>query len=187
MKNILKNTLILTIITLISGVALGFVYEITKEPIAQAQLAAKQEACRQVFPEADKFGEVVIETDVVDEVYGALKDGKEIGYVITATSKEGYGGNIQVSVGISSSGEVNGITIISINETPGLGMNAKEPEFCAQYAGKTTESFYVDKDGGEGEAIEAISGATITTRAVTAAVNTALEFYYDELGGMVNE
>lgn len=183
MKTILKNTLVLTIITLIAGVSLGFVYEITKGPIAGAQLAAKQEACRQVFPEADAFGEVVIESQIVDEVYGALKNGNEIGYVVTVTNKEGYGGNIQVTVGITTTGEVTGITILSINETPGLGMNAKESEFCDQYAGKQTERFYVDKDGGEGEVIEAISGATITTRAVTNAVNTALEFYYNELGG----
>lgn len=187
MKNILKNTLILTAITLIAGIALGFVYEITKEPIANAQLEAKQEACRQVMPEAEKFGEIVIDTDKVDEVYGALKGDKEIGYVITATCKEGYGGDIQVSVGISSTGEVTGIAFLSISETAGLGMNAQEPEFYNQYAGKQTTQFYVAKDGGEGEPIEAISGATITTRAVTKAVNTALEFYYEELGGQANE
>lgn len=187
MNKILKNTLILSAITLIAGVALGFVFEITKEPIANAQLEAKQEACRQVFPEAEEFGEIVIKTDKVDEAYGALKGGKEIGYVVTATCKEGYGGNIQVSVGISKDGEVTGIALLSINETAGLGMRATEPEFYNQYAGKQTAQFYVSKDGGEGEPIEAISGATITSRAVTKAVNTALEFYYDELGGRVNE
>ena len=187
MNKILKNTLILTAITLIAGVALGFVYEITKEPIANAQLNAKQEACRQVFPEAEEFGEIVIETDKVDEAYGALKSGEEIGYVVTATCKEGYGGDIQVSVGISKDGEVKGIALLSISETAGLGMRATEPEFHNQYTGKQTEQFYVTKDGGEGEPIEAISGATITSRAVTKAVNTALEFYYEELGGRVNE
>ncbi len=177
MKTILKNTLILTIITLISGVALGFVYEITKDPIAKAQEMAKQEACREVFPEADSFEAVEVKTDTVDEVYLATKDGNEVGYVITATSREGYGGDIQVTVGITKEGTVNGISILSINETAGLGMNAKEPEFTSQYAGKTTNHFYVDKDGGDGESIAAISGATITTRAVTEAVNTALDYY----------
>ena len=153
MNKILKNTLILTAITLIAGVALGFVYEITKEPIANAQLNAKQEACRQVFPEAEEFGEIVIETDKVDEAYGALKSGEEIGYVVTATCKEGYGGDIQVSVGISKDGEVKGIALLSISETAGLGMRATEPEFHNQYAGNQTEQFYVTKDGGEGEPI----------------------------------
>lgn len=187
MNKILKNTLILTAITLVAGIALGFVYEITKEPIANAQLKAKQEACKQVLPEADEFGEIVIDTDKVDEVYGALKGGEEIGYVVTATCKEGYGGDIQVSVGITKDGEVKGIALLSISETAGLGMRATEPEFYDQYAGKQTDQFYVSKDGGEGEPIEAISGATITSRAVTKAVNTALEFYHEELGGRVNE
>lgn len=179
MKTILKNTWILTVITLVAGVTLGFVYEITKDPIAKAQEAAKQEACREVFPEADTFEIVEQKTDAVDEVYMAVKEGAEVGCVITATSKEGYGGDIQVTVGITSDGMINGISILSINETAGLGMNAKKPEFMGQYAGKITDHFYVDKDGGTGEEIAAISGATITSRAVTQAVNTALDYYLD--------
>lgn len=179
MKTILKNTCILTIITLVAGVMLGFVYEITKDPIAKAEEKAKQEACQEVFSDADTFDMVEQKTDTVDEVYLALKDGDEVGYVITATSKEGYGGDIQVTVGITKDGMINGISILSINETAGLGMNAKKPEFMEQYAGKRTNHFYVDKDGGDGEEIAAISGATITSRAVTQAVNAALDYYLD--------
>lgn len=177
MKKISKNTMILTVITLIAGIALGFVYEITKDPIAKAQEAAKQEACREVFPDAETFEAVDPENDTVDEVYLAMKGSEELGYVITVTNKEGYGGDIQVSVGITNEGVVNGIAILTINETAGLGMNATDPAFYGQYAGKQTTSFYVDKDGGTGEEINAISGATITSRAVTEAVNTALDYY----------
>lgn len=188
MNKIIRNTVILTLITLIAGLGLGFVYEITKDPIAQAQDDAKKKAWQEVFPEADMNDFEALDVDqavaddavkavganaTVDEVCKAGEDG----YVITTTSKEGYGGNIQITVGITADGTVNGISILSISETAGLGMKATEPAFYGQYEGKQTEKFAVSKDGGEGEPIDAISGATITSRAVTAAVNVALAYY----------
>ena len=101
----------------------------------------------------------------------------EEGYVITTTDKEGYGGDIQITVGITADGTVNGVSILTINETAGLGMRAKEPAFYEQYQGKQTERFVVSKDGGAGEPIDALSGATITSRAVTGAVNAALGYF----------
>ena len=74
-------------------------------------------------------------------------------------------------------GTVSGVSFLSISETAGLGMKAQEPSFYEQYVGVQAERFYVSKDGGEGEPIDAISGATITTRAVTGAVNTALGYF----------
>lgn len=188
MNKIIKNTLILTIITLVAGLGLGFVYEITKEPIAQAQDAAKKEAWQQVFPEArlDDFVPVEVDQDVASQVtkdLGVQATIDEVctvgdeGYVITATDKEGYGGDIQITVGITADGTVNGISILSIGETAGLGMKATEPSFYEQYQGKQTEKFVVSKDGGDGEPIDALSGATITSRAVTGAVNAALGYY----------
>lgn len=190
MNKIVKNTIILTMITLVAGIGLGLVFEITKEPIAQAQDAAKKEAWQQVFPEAslDDFEEVDVDTEVakkavkdlginatIDEVCEV--EGGEAGYVVTTTDKEGYGGDIQVTVGITSDGTVSGISILSISETAGLGMKADEPKFYGQYEGKQTEKFVVSKDGGDGEPIDALSGATITSRAVTGAVNAALGYY----------
>lgn len=188
MNKIIKNTLILTIITLVAGLGLGFVYEITKEPIAQAQDAAKKEAWQQVFPEAslDDFVPVEVDQDVASQVTKDLGIQATIdevctvgdeGYVITATDKEGYGGDIQITVGITADGTVNGISILSISETAGLGMKAMEPSFYEQYQGKQTEKFVVSKDGGDGDPIDALSGATITSRAVTGAVNAALGYY----------
>ena len=188
MNKIIKNTVILTLITLIAGLALGFVYEITKDPIAQAKDDAKKKAWQEVFPEADMNDFVAQEVDqaaadaaikavganaTVDEVCKAGEDG----YVVTTTSKEGYGGNIQITVGITADGTVSGISILSISETAGLGMKATEPAFYGQYEGKQAEKFAVSKDGGEGEPIDAISGASITSMAVTAAVNVALAYY----------
>ena len=188
MNKIIKNPILLTIITLVSGLLLGAVYGITKEPIAQAQDAAKKEAWQAVFPEAslDDFVAEEVDEAIAEQVIADLgvkatvdevcKVG-DIGYVVTTTDKEGYGGDIQITVGITTDGTVNGVSILSISETAGLGMKAKEPAFYEQYQGKQTEKFYVAKDGGEGEAIDALSGATITSRAVTGAVNTALAYY----------
>lgn len=192
MNKIVKNAAILTAITLVSGLLLGLVYEITKDPIAQAQDASKKEAWQQVFPEASLDDFEVMDVDAaaaetaaadlgvlatVDEVCAV----GDMGYVVTVTDSEGYGGNIQITVGITSDGTVNGISILSISETAGLGMRATEPEFYGQYEGKQTEKFAVSKDGGEGEPIDALSGATITSRAVTGAVNTALAYFNSAL------
>ena len=188
MNKIIKNTLILTVITLVAGLGLGFVYEITKEPIAQAQEAAKKEAWQAVFPEADldEFEPMDVDQKAADKVIkdlgikGSIDEvctvGEE-GYVITTTDSEGYGGDIKITVGITADGTVNGVSILSISETAGLGMKAKEPALYEQYQGKQAEKFVVSKDGGDGEPIDALSGATITSRAVTGAVNAALSYY----------
>ena len=188
MNKIVKNTLILTLITVIAGFLLGTVYEVTKDPIAQTQEKAKKEAWQAVFSDvklddfkaedvdqkaADKAVKDMGTNATVDEVCTA----GDKGYVITTTDKDGFGGNIQITVGIKKDGTVNGVSILSISETAGLGMKATEPSFYNQYVGKKTDKFVVSKDGGDGEKIDALSGATITSRAVTGAVNTALGYY----------
>jgi len=207
MNKILKNTVILTIITLVSGVALGGVYQITKEPIAKAQEEAKQEAYQQVFEDADAFEVLKVDAQeaadavasagvddgaVIDEAVEAIQGGETIGYVITSTDPNGYGGDIQVSVGIQSDGTVSGIAILSISETAGLGMKADESEFKDQFKDKNVEKFTYTKNGEKGDdKIDAISGATITTNAVTNAVDSVLVYFQNtfqnELGGMINE
>lgn len=194
MNKIIKNTVILTLITLISGLGLGLVYEITKEPIAQAQETAKKEAWQEVFPEAsaDDFELTDVDSAIAEQVIGdlgvkasvdevcAVKGGEE-GYVVTVTDSEGYGGDIQITVGITADGTISGISYLSISETAGLGMKATESSFTEQYVGKQAEKFVVSKDGGDGEPIDALSGATITSRAVTGAVNVALAYYQNAL------
>lgn len=190
-NTILKDTLILTVITLVAGGLLGLVYEITKEPIAQQEEMAKQEAYQAVFEDADSF-EVCVEAEdaeiaaylaengftaqTVNEIMEA-KDasGETLGYAINMTTSEGYGGDISFSMGVQMDGTMNGISILSINETAGLGMNAQKDEFKNQYSNKNVEAFEVTKTGASGDnQINAISGATITSNAVTGGVNAGL-------------
>lgn len=190
-NTIIKDTLILTLITLVAGGLLGMVYEVTKEPIAQQAEKEKQEAYKAVFEDADSF-EVCVEADdadlaayltengfeaqTVNEVMEA-KDasGETIGYALNMTTSEGYGGDISFSMGVTLDGTLNGISILEINETAGLGMNATKDEFKGQFAGKQVEAFEVTKSGAASDnEINAISGATITSKAITGGVNAGL-------------
>lgn len=191
----IKDAIILCIITLISGVSLGTVYEITKGPIAEAKLNARKAAYKEVFKDADNFAEnkaakASIESSVdellglgygnvaVEEVADATDaSGNVIGHVLVTSSGDGYGGEVQISVGITKDLTVNGIAFLTINETPGLGMKAKEAEFYNQFAAKKVDSFAVTKTGATADnQINAISGATITSNAVSNAVNAAIYF-----------
>ena len=190
-NTIIKDTLILTLITLVAGGLLGMVYEVTKEPIAQQAEKEKQEAYKAVFEDADSF-EVCVEADdadlaayltengfeaqTVNEVMEA-KDasGETIGYALNMTTSEGYGGDISFSMGVTLDGTLNGISILDINETAGLGMNATKDEFKGQFAGKQVDAFEVTKSGAASDnEINAISGATITSKAITRGVNAGL-------------
>lgn len=202
MNKIVKDTLAITLITLVAGLALGVVQDITADPIAEQKLLAKEKACEAVFEDAESFGEVALgdvaaelqkhlkengyTAQTIDDVMGALdEDGREIGYVFTVTSSEGYGGDIQFTMGVQSDGTLNGISILSISETAGLGMKADTEEFKAQFADKKTERFSYTKNGAQAEnEINAISGATITTNAMTNGVNAGLCAFEFMKGGV---
>lgn len=204
MNKIIKNTLMLTAITVAAGLLLGLVYEITSAPILTAQEEAKQKAYKAVLSEADSFeeykdfnageiAEVLAEEgytgeDITGVAVASNKSGDDIGYVVTSVSHDGYGGDIEVSVGIQKDGTVEGIEMLSITETAGLGMKAADAEFKDQFKNKKVEKFSYTKTGEKGEdKIDALSGATITTSAVTNAVDAALFYFHNVLGGGDNE
>ena len=192
----LKDAVILFAITLISGLILGFVFQITKEPIAAQEAKAIQEACAAVFPGQSELtfeltdyvpgaqlsGEIAATGVKIGSVYQAVAlDGSVKGYVVESTTKEGYGGNIVVYVGISTDAVVNGVSILSIAETPGLGMNAEEV-LVPQFAGKPAEAFAVTKSGStQPSEIDAITGATVTSDAFVNAVNGAVRVVTEDL------
>lgn len=199
MKNMMKDAAILFAITLIAGLLLGGVYQITKDPIARQKALAMERACKEVFAEADSFEEAAaFDQEKADAIlaeggYSAqtvngcqtAKDasGAVLGYVLTVTTHEGYGGDIQFTMGINNDGSLNGISLLSISETPGLGMQAEEV-LVPQFAGRKAYPFAYSKTGAAGEnEIDAISGATITTNAVTNGVNAGLCYFQTELTG----
>ncbi|MDE5950392.1 MAG: RnfABCDGE type electron transport complex subunit G [Acetatifactor sp.] len=195
-KNMWKDALILFAITLISGLLLGLVYQVTAQPRREQQERRIQEACRAVFAQAEQFEEIdyavsesLAEQLAADGVsigtmYQALGGGgNPLGYVIETSSGEGYGGNITLYAGITNDGIVNGVSILSISETPGLGMRAQEV-LVPQFAEKPAEDFTYTKTGSQSDSeIDAISGATITTKAVTNAINGAVRVFNQELKG----
>lgn len=203
MKNkIIKDALALTLITLVAGVALGGVYEITKDPIAKQEAQAKAEAYEQVFTDAAAFEAVEMDDTLtktirdqldqegykaqsIEEVMRAEdQSGETLGYAFAVVTSEGYGGDIRFSMGVQNDGTLNGISILSIGETAGLGMNADTPAFKDQFVGKQVEKLQYTKNGAtQDDEINAISGATVTTNAMTNGVNAGLcAFRYVEGG-----
>lgn len=205
---IIKDALILCLITVVAGIGLGAVYSVTKEPIAQANYNIQQDAYRTVFPDAEEFKDlpgfsaedakqIVTDSGYPDDtiencVQAVASDGSLLGYVITATDPNSYGGDVTLSVGVTLDGVLNGYSITSINDTAGLGMKAKEEGFSSQFNNKQVDSFTVTKTGATSDdQIDAISGATITSNAVTSAVNASLAYYRDLIqttgGELLNE
>lgn len=194
MKQMLKDTLILFVITLISGLALGAVYMVTKEPIERQNEKKKAKAYQIVFDDAASFedeegfepttilegvgGEDYSDNEIM--MFASAYDANDnlIGYVITVTSHAGFAGDITFSMGIRLDGTLNGISITEISETAGLGMRASEV-LVPQFAGKMTDSsFTVTKMGATYPTeIDAISGATITSEALTNGVNAGIEYF----------
>ena len=208
MKSLVKDCVKLVVITLIAGLALGAVYGITKDPIAKQEEKKQQEAYKAVFPDAADFEDVEgFTTEAASEVIAAYENpidghegdeigsavtaldasGNAMGYIFNVTTGKGYGGDIQLTVGIKTDGTVCGYSVLSISETAGLGMKAKDdPEWGTQFAEKQVESFNVVKDGSgsaDDSKIDAISGATITSKAVTGAMNSCLAYFQSLEGG----
>ncbi len=204
MNKMVKDILILTVITVVAGFLLGFFYDITKEPIQIQEEQTKQEAYRSVFAEASTFDAESSEItealsraasdieaagyakETIEEALAARDEaGNILGYVFTVTSHEGYGGDITISMGVKLDGTVTGVEILSISETAGLGMKADEPSFKEQFANKAVAKFSYTKTGASTDyEIDALSGATITTNAMVNAVDAGLAFFADENDSM---
>lgn len=198
-KKIVHDALVLFAFTIVLGLILGAVYGITKEPIEKVNYEKTQAAYKQVFSDAasfepyadfDKEAAAALMTengyaDEITEVNTALDaSGNVIGYVMTVIAKDASQSTITFSVGIRNDGTVNGYSVTSIAETPGLGMKAVEEEFYGQFAGKNVDSFIVVKaEPAADNEIESISGSTITSKAMANGVNACITYFRNVLEG----
>lgn len=194
---LIKNCAALLIITLVAGLALSAVYEVTKAPIAAAEETARMEAYESVYPgaqfETPENAQTLLQEaqsavdaaglsgcTVNDILYANDDSGERLGFVVAAVSPSGYGGDVSVAVGIDEkTDKLTGFSVLSNSETAGLGARCTEDAFTSQFKGKSASSIeYVKGGGASGDTqIDAISGATVTTNAVTEAVNSALAVY----------
>ncbi|WP_432664223.1 RnfABCDGE type electron transport complex subunit G [Wukongibacter baidiensis] len=191
MKEIVKLGIILLIVCVVAAGALAITNEVTKDQIAFQRNLANEEARKSILPSAenfkpleeDKLNEIVSKNNKVAEVFAGYKGDSVVGYTFK-TLPSGYGGTVEVMTGIGMEGKVTGVRVGNHQETPGLGANAALPSFYDQYENKSaeTEIAVTKTEPTEENQIQAISGATITSDAVTAGVNIAIDTFKEISG-----
>lgn len=177
---ILQLSVVLVVITFVTALLLGFVNQATAPIIAQNSEKTRAAAMSELIPGAEFAPAEVTEvpadknTPAIQNIYKATKDGQDAGYCMEVLPN-GFSGTVTVVVGIGADGTVAGAKVTKHSETPGLGAKAQaDPTWIPQFEGKPADgSLAVTKDGGD---IVPITGATITSRAVTAAVNAAASY-----------
>lgn len=172
-KEIVKTALSLFLICAVAAGILAGVNFVTA-PTIEKNNAEKADLSRaEVLSAADSFEALDIPGAAA---FRGTAKGDTVGYVFTCAAS-GYNGAVEVMTGIDSDGKITGIKILTINETPGLGMNANKPAFLQQYEGKSSALKVVKGAAGDDSEIAAITSATITSTAVTNAVNEALSLF----------
>lgn len=169
-NSILKIAINLTVACIVSGLIIATVYFFTHDLAVQKAEELKTLALESLITDVDEYTEIPGKTDW----YTASTDGEIIAYIVPSESK-GYGGTIELLVAVSPEGTVMNYTIVEAKETPGLGDKAAKSPFIDQFPGKTSEQLIVTKNATNTENIQAISGATITSRAVTLGVKNAVD------------
>ncbi len=180
-KVVLIPTVALLVICLVATTLLAFTNSITAEKIALNAVETENASRSLVLPDGASYSEVTTAENGVTYCIGYDKIGNEIGYIFTAGAK-GYGGTVSVMVGMDKEGTISGIEILSHSETPGLGANAVKDDFKGRFEGKSG-ILTVDKVSNDGQNIQAITAATITSKAVVSAVNTISETYTQIMTG----
>lgn len=182
----LKNMVLsLSLISFVTSALLAGAFTLTKDPIVKAQMKKQQDAIQEVLPvKGATIGEKVeIKLDGKPDafvIYPALKDGEFAGAAIQTYSYEGYGGKIEVMVGMDKEGTISNYTILSASETPGLGSKTsfwfKTPKGNQDIRGKNPakDNFKVKKDGGD---FDAITASTISSRAFLSSISSAFDAF----------
>lgn len=180
----LNMTTTLIVITMIAGVSLGLVNDVTEGPIAKAKLERKINALKSVLPDFNNnpVDDMVLfkSTGGPDslEIYPARMEQDIVGYSIVGSSLKGFNGLVKVMVGFDTQGTIRNIVVLEQNETPGLGTKVKEDRFLSQFREKNPSEFklIVKKDRGD---VDALTGATITSRAFNEAVQLAYDAFVE--------
>ena len=172
-KEYAAPTVVLLVICVVAALLLAVTNNVTAPKIAEVNAENEAAARQVVFADAASFGEEFTNDDGIKLVPALDKDGKTIGYVVVTVEK-GYGGDINVMTGVDLEGKVTGVNILSMSETAGLGANASKESFLKQFIGKIS-GIEVNKGTPAENEIKALTGATITSKAVTKAVNAAIE------------
>ncbi len=181
-SNFTNMVVSLLIITLVAGLSLGFINDLTIGPIAKAKLERKVNAIKQVLPEFNNNPVediILIKSEKIKdsiELYPAYFEEKIVGKAVIGSSDKGYSGLIKIMVGFNLNGTIKNIVVIEQKETPGLGTKMKGDKFLRQFRGKDPKSFILQviKDGGD---IDALTGATITSRAFGEATQLAYDVF----------
>lgn len=193
-KQILKDTISLVLITFIAAVCLSFVYELTKDSIAAAEAEERMNSYYLVYPEAVSFREAEQEilkgyvsgnsaVTVTSALYALDENGQETGCALSVVTSSGYGGEIELSIGLKADGTLTGLKVTSMSETSGLGAHCQDETWQAQFIGICAREIVYTKTGKAApNEIDAITSATVTTNAVVEAVNGGLDFARQELG-----
>lgn len=183
MSDSVKMGIKLLLITAVATFALALTQMVTQEPILAQRENSANEARKAVLPEAQEFRSLDFSNDEypdIIEITEGISGDSTVGYTFRMKSR-GYGGDIIIIAGIGTDETVKGIRVVQHSETPGLGARSQEPAFQDQFAGLSAGSEIQSSD------IQAITGATITSKAVTKAVNTAIGYYRDEIAGGGNQ
>lgn len=187
-SNLFNMIAVLLVVAVCSAVSIGYVYELTSEPIAEAKKAKIVAAIKEMVKNFDNNPLEEKTTIGADGVvlYPAREDGNITSVAVETSSSQGFGGKIELIMGILMDGTVTGYKITQQNETPGLGSKVTEPSFSRQFVGLNThnDNFNLKKDGGE---IDAVTGATISSRAVVDAVKKAVNAYNNFAGAIGHE
>ena len=175
MRDMIKMGLILLLITSISGLVLGVTNSMTEGIIMERAMEGDIASMQALIADADTFdavtGEGIDDVALVQEVFAGKQGDEVVGFTIKL-NPSGYGGEIEIMVGISITSEITGVEILSHTETPGLGSKITEPEFREKFIGKATA---------ESTSVDAISGATVSSDAVNQGVRTAALLYEEVL------
>ncbi len=184
MDKILKPGIVLCIVCVVAATVLSIAYKTTYPLIQEQEEDAKSVAMQEVLADATSFEELDASSSEYVSSCFVGKNGDEIvGYAIFTDPTSGYSGEINMLTGVDTEGKVTGISIITHEETPGLGANATEPEFRNQFVGKSGSLAVTKNEPAGDNEILAMTSATITTSAVTDGVNMALEFYASDIAG----